>query len=165
MKPCSSSKARLSLGLLAVFLLAHIFKRFGGPLMFGARERTARRIPVAPSELPPVHFSRGRGRMTTAQQSSELRLRSGPKIFDLDSAANLRAAVNSTAHECELVLLTSDINGIRAAVNMVLQLQRIEIEHQLLLMPSERDCELLHAKWAWLVCGWSAGLGLKGFTR
>jgi hypothetical protein len=85
----------------------------------------------------------------------------------LDSREGLRAAVRAAsvmrAGASELVLLTSDGNGVRAAANIAMQLDRYGIRHHMVLMPSRGECQHAQAMWAWLVCGWSAGL--NGFER
>ena len=88
-----------------------------------------------------------------------------PAPFDLDSKVGLRDAIASVASgdDSELVLLTSDGKGIRAAVNMALQLRRINIRHHLVLMGHRSDCERAQRGWPWLNCGWSHGL--VGFDR
>ena len=87
-----------------------------------------------------------------------------PRPFDLDSRSGLRDAIASVASDAgELVLLTSDGPGIRAAVNMALQLHRFDIRHHLVLMGARSDCERAQRGWPWLACGWSGGLA--GFER
>ena len=84
--------------------------------------------------------------------------------FDLDSKEGLRAAVDQAAtSQRELVLLTSDRSGMRAAVNMALQLRLYSIKHSLVLMGKRVDCTYMQRGWSWLACGWSHGL--RGFER
>ena len=86
----------------------------------------------------------------------------GTGPFDLDRRRGLRAAVAARAHGGEVVLFTSNAQGIPSAVNMALQLRRLSIEHHLVLADTRETCGTAQRTWPWLGCGWSRGMG--GFT-
>ena len=78
--------------------------------------------------------------------------------FDLDNQGGLRAAAAARAARGEIVTFSSDQLGLPSAANMALQLRRLRIEHHLVLSDSRATCDAAHRSWAWLGCGWSAGL-------
>ncbi len=93
---------------------------------------------------------------TASNTSTARSSRVGP--FDLDTKSGLRAAAAARAVGGEIVTFTSDVKGLPAAVNMALQLRELRIEHHMVLADSRDVCIQAHLSWAWLGCGWSAGL-------
>jgi len=78
--------------------------------------------------------------------------------FNLDRRRGLRAAVAARAVHGELVIFTSNVNGLSAAANMALQLQKLGLPQHLVLADERQTCTAAHARWNWLGCGWSGGL-------
>ena len=84
---------------------------------------------------------------------------SGPLLFDLDLPNQLSAAVASVSEGGEIIMLTSDWNGIGSAVNLVQQLRAWSLERRVLLLADRQEtCARASATWAWLACGWSRGI-------
>ena len=84
--------------------------------------------------------------------------------YDLDQRVELFAALRRATAQRELVLLTSDANGMHAAAGMAARLQALGIGHIMVLADCQATCEQALSRWPWLgCCGWSRGLG--GFGR
>ena len=91
-------------------------------------------------------------------------LQPASRIFDLDSLVGIADALAAVAEGDELILYTSDWNGIGWAVNLVQQLAALSLERRaLLLADKQRTCVRALATWPWLWCGWSRGI--PGFER
>ena len=78
--------------------------------------------------------------------------------FNLDRRSGLRAAVKARAVRREIVTFTSDTRGLPAAANMALQLSALGITQHMVLADARKTCVTGQTRWAWLGCGWSAGL-------
>lgn len=96
-------------------------------------------------------------------RTADVLLLGGVGPFDLDTRRGLRAAVAARTVAHEIVTLTSNVNGLAAAANMALQLRRHGILQHMVLADERATCEAGNARWAWLGCGYSAGL--PGFER
>ena len=80
----------------------------------------------------------------------------------LDTADGLDAAA-SLAVRRELILTTSDTNGLASAFNLAWQLERLELEGRLLLLADKLETCVEASKSSLLPCGWS--VGIPGFER
>ena len=81
----------------------------------------------------------------------------------MDTTHGMRAAA-AVADDGELILTTSDWNGVRSAVNLERQLAVLSLDRRLLLLADQRrTCERASLTWPWLACGFSAGI--PGFSR
>ena len=88
---------------------------------------------------------------------------SKPTLLNLDERAGVQAAA-ALAINRELIVTTSDWNGIGSAINLAKQLERFSLNKRLLLVADkQRTCKRTHAVWPWLACGYSAGI--PGFER
>ena len=85
------------------------------------------------------------------------------KPLNLDSLSGLRSAA-ALAEDGELIMTTSDWNGVGSAVNLARQLARFSLEKRVLLLADRRrTCVRAQAVWPWLACGFSRGI--PGFKR
>ena len=78
--------------------------------------------------------------------------------FNLDRRRGLRAAIRAHAVRNEIITFTSNEQGLEAAANMALQLQRLKLYHHLVLADQRRTCTVGQRRWHWLGCGFSGGL-------
>lgn len=153
--------AGAALGLVSVFLLGHFL------LKPEFMQTTEYPVPNTFDSFRQVHLTANAASDQLNNTSSEVHPDSiafeTPRLFNLDVRSGIREAVSRIKSGDELVLLTSDRKGIRAAVNMVLQLHRFDVRHILILMGKRADCQFAQKRWSWLSCGWSNGLA--GFER
>ena len=83
--------------------------------------------------------------------------------YALDTIPGLRRAATLAGTRRELILTTSDWNGVGSAVNLGRQLARFGLDRQLLLQAdTESTCKRVAAVWPWLACGYSHGI--PGFS-
>ena len=88
---------------------------------------------------------------------------SARRPYNMDTRRGLRDAA-AVAADGELILTTSDWNGIGSAVNLAQQLARFSLDRRLLLLADQRrTCIRAQAVWPWLECAYSRGI--PGFER
>ena len=98
---------------------------------------------------------------TSSRRHVSERRRGLDSALNLDNISDLRKVID-VADGRELILTTSDWNGVGSAVNLARQLARFSLDRRLLLLAdNKRTCSRASTVWSWLVCGYS--LGIPGF--
>jgi hypothetical protein len=62
------------------------------------------------------------------------------------NAAELARAAEARAYKGEIILLVTDRSTIDLAVNLVLNLRRLHLEHYLLVAESAETCSIIHVR-------------------
>ena len=124
----------------------------------------ARRRPTSKPVRIVVHHRRASASASVLRKKKSARPHvNRSKPFALDTRSGMRAAA-AVAVEGELIMTTSDWNGIDSAVNLASQLARFSLDRRLLLVADHhKTCARAQAIWPWLACG--ASSGIPGFER
>ena len=69
-----------------------------------------------------------------------------PSCVTHQNAAELARAAEARAYKGEIILLVTDRSTIDLAVNLVLNLRRLHLEHYLLVAESAETCSIIHVR-------------------
>ena len=143
---------------MALVLLAHLSSR-PSPISVTIRSAQPSALPASSGHTPTPAPTPPRLRASPPPQPPL-----PPRLFDLDSPAGVVSAVATVARNGELILYTSDWNGIGSAINLVRQLALWSLDERALLLADKRTtCTRAIAQWPRIYCGWSGGI--PGFER